>query len=111
MGKKLAYHVTVPTEDGSYKTYGPDDDLPADVAKKITNPSAWEGGAAPVQAAAASSPPSDVPPRGGQGSGRDAWAAYAASKGVDVPAEASRDDIVAACEKAGVPTEPPGADG
>lgn len=46
-----------------------------------------------------------VPPRGGAGSGKDAWSAYAASKGVDVDAEASRDDIIAALDDAGVPTE------
>ncbi len=35
--KKLAGYVTV---DGA--TYGPDDDLPGDVAEKIDNPKAWE---------------------------------------------------------------------
>lgn len=34
--RKLANHVHV---DG--KVYGPDDDVPAAVAKKITNPKAW----------------------------------------------------------------------
>lgn len=36
-GKKLATFVTV---DGTQ--YGPDDDVPADVAEKIENPDAWE---------------------------------------------------------------------
>lgn len=35
--KKLARHVTVGT-----KTYGPDDDVPADVMEQITNPKAWQ---------------------------------------------------------------------
>jgi hypothetical protein len=37
MGKKLARYVNV---DGA--TYGPDDDVPADIAEQITNPKAWE---------------------------------------------------------------------
>lgn len=36
-GKKLATFVHV---DG--QAYGPEDDVPADVAKKIENPKAWE---------------------------------------------------------------------
>ena len=35
-GKKLAVYVSV---DG--KQYGPDDTVPAEVAKQITNPDAW----------------------------------------------------------------------
>lgn len=48
---------------------------------------------------------SEVPPKGGAGSGKEAWAAYAASNDVEVDADATRDDIVAALDKAGVPTE------
>lgn len=40
-GKKLARYVTV---DG--RTYGPDDDMSAEVAKKIENPKAFEEDAA-----------------------------------------------------------------
>lgn len=36
-GKKLARYTTI-----GGVTYGPDDKLPADVAKQITNPKAWE---------------------------------------------------------------------
>lgn len=45
---------------------------------------------------------SDVPARSGAGSGRTKWADYAASNGVDVQESHTRDDIVAACEAAGV---------
>lgn len=48
---------------------------------------------------------SGVPPRAGKGSGKEAWAAYAEANGVEVDADASRDDIIAACEAAGVPVE------
>lgn len=51
----------------------------------------------------ASPPP---PPMGGPGSGREAWAAYASTRGVAVTDDMkSRDDIVAALKTAGVPTE------
>ncbi len=46
--------------------------------------------------AAASAPAVDAPPRSGPGSNRDAWAAYAAALGQQVPAGMSRDDIVQA---------------
>lgn len=41
-GHRLATHVTVGGE-----TFGPEDHVPDDVAEKITNPSAWEGGKLP----------------------------------------------------------------
>lgn len=52
-------------------------------------------------------PPADAgpPPKTGKGSSADAWALYAEQRGVKVELDAKRDDIVAACEKAGVPTE------
>lgn len=49
--------------------------------------------------------PDGPPPKSGAGSGVEAWAAYAAAQGVEIPEGAKRDDIVAALETAGVPTE------
>lgn len=46
----------------------------------------------------------DIPPRGGAGSGREAWADYASGK-VPVTDDMTRDDIIAALEEASVPTE------
>lgn len=46
---------------------------------------------------------SGVPPRKGPGSGVDAWADYALDKEVEIEQGMSRDEIIAACEKAGVP--------
>jgi hypothetical protein len=43
------------------------------------------------------------PPQGGAGSGRDAWAQYAASKNVEVSESDNRDDIVEAVKRAGHP--------
>jgi hypothetical protein len=45
------------------------------------------------------------PPKTGKGSSADAWAIYASAKGVTVELDAKREDIIDACEKAGVPTE------
>ena len=45
------------------------------------------------------------PPKGGAGSGAQAWRDYATSKGVEVPADASREDVIATLDAAGVPTE------
>lgn len=42
------------------------------------------------------------PPQSGAGSSRQAWAEYAEANGVDVQDDWKRDDIIAACEKAGV---------
>lgn len=52
-----------------------------------------------------------VPPKGGAGSGKQAWNDYAvkslAARGlkIDIPDDASREDIVAALNSAGIPTE------
>jgi hypothetical protein len=43
------------------------------------------------------------PPQGGPGSGKEAWAQYAAAQRVSVAEDASRDEIIAAIEKAGKP--------
>lgn len=51
-----------------------------------------------------------IPPRGGEGSGRDEWAAYAASRGVDVDDAALRDDIIATLDAAGITTTIPEPD-
>lgn len=47
------------------------------------------------------------PPKAGPGSGASAWVEYSKSKGVDVPADARRDDVIAALEKAGFATDRP----
>lgn len=101
--------------------FGPDDDVPAWAAERIRNPKAWAADASagpevvvtapakvPVGESAAGLPDngqSAIPPKGGPGSGRDAWAAYAAVNGVTVDEDAGRDDVIAALEAADVPTE------
>lgn len=48
---------------------------------------------------------SGIPPKGGPGSGVEAWARYASAKGVKVDDDAKREDIIAALDAADVPTE------
>ncbi|MFI1197702.1 hypothetical protein ACH4T9_31200 [Micromonospora sp. NPDC020750] len=45
------------------------------------------------------------PPKSGPGSGAPRWREYAARRRVEVPADASREDVVAALDAAGVRTE------
>ncbi|MFI6368703.1 hypothetical protein ACIBG0_38980 [Nocardia sp. NPDC050630] len=40
--RKLIAHVHVYDDEGNSHVFGPGDDVPADVAKRITNPDAWE---------------------------------------------------------------------
>ena len=44
----------------------------------------------------------EEPPRSGKGSGRDAWADFAAANGIDVADDANREDIVSALAEAGI---------
>lgn len=45
------------------------------------------------------------PPKTGPGSSRAKWVTYAAEHGVTVGSDDTRDDIIDACEAAGVPVE------
>jgi hypothetical protein len=106
MARELAGTVYLPGENGEtavFRAGTAERDLPAEVRKQITNPSAWNGDAEPAAAQRASE--GDVPPKGGVGSTRDAWAAYADSHDVEFNDDATRDEIIAACEAASVPTE------
>lgn len=112
---KLKTYVSV---DGV--TYGPDSVVPDEVASRISNPKVWDGEppafagsgvrrfpmlGSPVGAAQSGPAAGGVPPRSGKGSGADAWAAYAAANGVPVAPDATRDDVIAALDAAGIPTE------
>jgi hypothetical protein len=120
MGRRLSGYVHV-----GGRMYGPDDDVPSDVAARITNPKAWAepmdvegppllgsstlagagGEPDPVETKRGPGESPKVPNRGGPGSGRDAWAAYAAAHSVEVAEGMSRDDIIAALDAAGISTE------
>jgi hypothetical protein len=95
---RLASYVHVQDDQGANHVFGPDDEVPGWAEKAITNPKAW------ADAPAGPAMGDGEPPRAGRGSGRDAWAAYAANHGVDVPEDMTRDDIIAELERRGVVT-------
>lgn len=67
-----------------------------------------EGRIAELESARAADPQVqtvEVPPMGGPGSSAAEWRSYAATQGVDVAVDASRDEVVAALETAGKPTK------
>lgn len=104
MARKLTANVYV---DGVL--YGPAGKSPSkDVAEQITNPKAWSGKADAEDSGSSGSGSGSgngIPPKGGAGSGVDAWKAYAGKLDVKVADDASRDDVIAAIEAAGHPTE------
>jgi len=104
MARRLRSFVHVPV-GMDWVVYGPDDEVPAEHAALITNPKAWADEAPTEQAeepTVASEANADEPPRAGAGSSRDAWVAFAESRGVHVEDEDKRDDIIAALVDAGV---------
>lgn len=131
MGKKLNTFVTVHDEDFVAHTFGPGEKVPAWAKKAITNPNVWaeeestsgdeddenegdaDGDEEPTTSGTGSSDavaPS-LPPRGGAGSGADAWRAYgvAAAKArgleIEIPGDATKTDIIEALKGAGIPVE------
>lgn len=97
---RLATYVHLRTDDGKFHAFGPDDDLPDWVVTRLAdNPRVWAEGEEPDAQS------SGIPPKKGRGASRDAWAAYAAANDVETAEDASRDDIIAALDAAGVPTE------
>jgi hypothetical protein len=102
MSRRLVSYVHV-----AGQVFGPDDKVPAEYAAMIGD-HAWvddEAGAEDEVDDGSGDGRDGVPPRAGRGSGKEAWAAYAAEHEVEVADGASRDDIIAACEAAGVPVE------
>lgn len=102
MSRRLIGYVHV---DGV--AYGPDDEVPAKVAKRIGE-HAWTDADSPAEVptptptGAGDGSGDEAPPRSGRGSGIEAWLAFAKQHDVEVDANASRDDVIAACEAAGV---------
>ncbi|MCX5562720.1 hypothetical protein [Streptomyces sp. NBC_00038] len=98
MTRRLIAYVHV---DGV--AYGPDSKVPAGVAKKIGD-HAWTDGDEPAvdeqSTGGGQSTGDEAPPRSGRGSGVDAWRAFAEQHELDVAADASREDIIAAAESA-----------
>ncbi|MFF3190553.1 hypothetical protein [Streptomyces misionensis] len=96
-GRRLRAYVHV-----GGAAYGPDDEVPADVAKRIGDHAWTETASAPEAPTPTGEGGGEAPPRSGRGSGVDVWREFAEQHDVEVAADASRDDIIAACEAAGV---------
>lgn len=107
MGRRLKTFVHV---DGV--AYGPDSKVPAPVAERIGD-HAWEDdgevrGEDGPETVGFTDPDTqrpatvEAPPRSGRGSGIDAWRKYVEDNGVDMPTDASREDLIAAAEGAGL---------
>lgn len=90
MPRKLTTHVWV---DGNW--YGPDSEVPASVAKQITNPKVWDGEDDEPE----ESGPEVLERPAGKAS-REKWAAFAAQEGVEVKDNMQRDDIKSAVDAA-----------
>lgn len=97
MSRKLNTYVHV-----GENRYGPGDDVPDEVAEQITNPYVWVDDDQPTAHTPVDVESTSVqvekPPTSGAGSGRDAWAAYAAVQGVTVTADMDRAAIIAAVD-------------
>lgn len=103
MGRALRTYVHVHDEDGQTHVFGPDDEVPAWAAKRITNPAAWEDDAGEdTGGQQAGGEQTGAPPRSGKGSGKEAWAAYAAQHDVKLENDATREDYIAELERRGV---------
>jgi hypothetical protein len=122
MARRLNTFVHVHV-DGEHVVYGPGDTVPKAVAKLIGNPDVWadgEGAPEPDEVTPDEVTPDEVtpdevtpdeverlpiPPKGGPAATRDAWIAYARDNGFEADEDASRKDVIAALDAAGVPTE------
>lgn len=89
---QLAAYVFVDNE-----WFGPDSDVPADAAKQITNPKAWEGGNAPDAEPDGPAYPDGEPSEDWTGKQLDA---YAADKTVDLAGASTKAEKVAAIQAA-----------
>lgn len=105
----LITYVSLFDEAGNLHSFGPGHDVPEWARKRITNPQVWDDAAietvasVPAPAASVVAPAAtEPPPQGGPGASRQVWADYAAANGVTVQEAWKRDDIIEACEKAGV---------
>lgn len=103
MSRRLIAHVHV---DGV--AYGPDDKIPASVLRRIGDHAFADhdqdddagSGDGDQDDGGDGSGGVEAPPRSGRGSGVEAWREFAEQHDIEVPAGATRDDIIAACEAA-----------
>lgn len=102
MGRRLNSYVHVQDETGGYAVFGPDDDVPEEMASKIGD-HAWVTDSDDVDDDGIDDRAAgEVPPRGGKGSGQPEWLSFARENGIDVEDDEDRADIIRKCEEAGL---------
>jgi len=107
----LVNTVHVTDENGDNHIFSPGDSVPKWAKEKITNPKAWAESPTAATSAAPADFPLPIPAKGGPKATAEAWGAYAvqeiAARGlkIEIPADATRGDIIEALEGAGIPTE------
>lgn len=102
MTARSAVHVYVTSKDGARRKWlSPGDEVPSWARLEDRN---LQRSDEEQESPAASAAPvgTTEPSRSGKGSGLDAWRSFAESQGVEVDSDMTRDDIIAACEEAGV---------
>ena len=104
MTARSAVHVYAVSRDGTKRQWlAPGDEVPSWARLDDRNlQGGGEDQGTPDGARQSSAVGVSEPSRSGRGSGTEAWRSFAESKGVAVHADMSRDDIIAACEQAGV---------
>jgi hypothetical protein len=96
MAARSAVYVHVVSEDGAHRQWlAPGDEVPLWARLDARNLQQDDA----VQVSSSGVP---EPARSGKGSGLEAWRSFAESRGVGLDSGMSRDDIIAACEQAGV---------
>lgn len=103
---RLNCFVYVTDDAGTVHAFGPESSVPDWAKAKISNPAVWAKDAesdVPGQVDEVDDDHGDgPPPQGGAGASRAKWAAYAEANNVAVQEDWKREDIIAACEVAGV---------
>lgn len=117
MAPRLTANVVVRNPDGIATCLEAGTELPAwavgRVGKHVLDSGQQEpaAGAKPAEPSLNPPPPQPSgpvgtpPPKSGKGSTDAAWTKYASDNGVAVTEEMSRNEVIAACEAAGVPTD------
>lgn len=108
--KKLVAHTYAMNDKGRAVWFRPGDTVPDWAAGQLTNPKLYEDTGPDAEEAGpgdtgdtgGTQVGGDPPPRSGRGSGLEAWGSFAQANGVGVDSDMARDDIIAACEAAGV---------
>ncbi|MEU3528826.1 hypothetical protein AB0E62_34095 [Streptomyces sp. NPDC038707] len=103
MTARSAVHVYVTNKDGTRRQWlQPGDEVPSWARLDKRNMQGEQQQARTAASDQTQGGEVTEPARSGKGSGVKEWRAYAEARGVTVDPDMSRDDIIAACERAGV---------